>query len=172
MEAPIGLRIGNQPLTLLVSLIALGKVIVGVADKVVPVHKVVSLLPVVRRVKINQLDPAQICLLQQLECIEVIALDEEVLRGVEVHALFPAWAQRFGDGRVGGEQRLALAGPGQVVALQRAFNDGIRQFLPQLVKVYRQLHAAVLASAFRHAPGKQLAKACDVLLREIGRMHF
>ena len=55
---------------------------------------------VVRRIDINQLHLAEIRLLQQLQRIQVVALDEQVLRRIEVHALFTAWPQRLGNGRV------------------------------------------------------------------------
>ncbi len=42
--------------------------------------------------------------------------------------VFPPGSQGFGDGRVSGQQGLALAGPVQVVAFLGAFHEGFRKF--------------------------------------------
>ena len=58
------------------------EVLVVRLGEVVVVDEVIA--GVVRRVDVDQLDLAEVRLLEQLERVEVVALDEEVLRGVEV----------------------------------------------------------------------------------------
>ena len=44
------------------------------------------------RVDVDHLDLPEVGLLEEFECVQVVALDEEVLGGVEIHALLPAGA--------------------------------------------------------------------------------
>ncbi len=53
----------------------------------------------------------QVCLLQQLQCIKIVAFDEQVLRGIEVHAFCPHWAQGLGNRGIGCEHGLSLSWP-------------------------------------------------------------
>ena len=76
--------------------------------EVVVVDEVVA--RVVRRVDVDELDLAEVRLLEQLQRVEVVALDEEVLRGVEVDGLLADRAERLGDRRVGGERAARLPG--------------------------------------------------------------
>lgn len=77
----------------------------------------------------------EIGLLKAFQHIEVVALDVQVLCGVEVHALLRAGAQRGVDGCIGSKDSLALVGPSKLVALFVAFYNIGRQQLAQLVKV-------------------------------------
>ena len=77
----------------------------------------------------------EIGLLKAFQHIEVVALNVQVLCGVEVHALLRAWAQRGVDGGIGSKDSLALVGPSKLVALFVAFYNIGRQQLAQLVKV-------------------------------------
>ena len=77
----------------------------------------------------------EIGLLKAFQHIEVVALDVQVLCGVEVHALLRAWAQRGVDGGIGSKDSLALVGPSKLIALFVAFYNIGRQQLAQLVEV-------------------------------------
>ena len=77
----------------------------------------------------------EIGLLKAFQHIEVVALNVQVLCGVEVHTLLRAWAQRGVDGGIGSKDSLALVGPSKLVALFVAFYNIGRQQLAQLVKV-------------------------------------
>lgn len=77
----------------------------------------------------------EISLLKAFQHIEVVALDIQVLCGVEVYALLTARAQRGVDGRIGSKDCLALVGPSELIALFVAFYNFGRQQLAQLVKV-------------------------------------
>ena len=103
--------------------------------EVVVVDEVVA--GVVRRVDVDELDLAEVRLLEQLQRVEVVALDEEVLRRVEVDRLLAHRAERLGDRRVGGERGGALAGPVELVALLRPFDDVVGQLLAEQVEVDR-----------------------------------
>ena len=86
---------------------------------------------------VDHFDFAKISFLQELQRIEIVPFDEQILRDIKVDAFFPAWPQGLGDGRIGGKQCFTLAGSVEVVALLRAFHDGITQLLVQLIKVHR-----------------------------------
>jgi hypothetical protein len=115
MEASIRLRVCaelspfgvNLPGVLQLGLQALGVVI--------RVDEVVS--RVVGGIDVDHLDLAQIRLLQELEDLEVVALDDQVLGGVEVDALLGAWAQRAEARRLDGAEAVGLAGLIHAVAL-------------------------------------------------------
>ena len=49
---------------------------------------------IVRRVDVNHLHLAQVRLLEQLQYLQVVAFDNQVLRGIEVHAFFRARTER------------------------------------------------------------------------------
>ena len=77
----------------------------------------------------------EISLLKAFQHIKVVALDIQVLCGIEVHALLGAGAQRGADRRIGSKDSLALVGPSKLIALFVAFYNIGRQQLAQLVKV-------------------------------------
>ena len=77
----------------------------------------------------------EIGFLKAFQHIEVVALNVQVLCGVEVHALLRAWAQRGVDGGISSKDSLALVGPSKLIALFVAFYNIGRQQLAQLVKV-------------------------------------
>ena len=76
--------------------------------EVVVVDEVVA--GVVGRVDVDQLDLAEVRLLEQLERVEVVALDEEVLRRVEVDRLLADRPERLGDRCIGREGAARLPG--------------------------------------------------------------
>lgn len=80
---------------------------------------------VVRWVDVDELDFAGVALLQQLQHLQVVALDHQVLGGVPVHAVFGAGPQRAG---AGGQRQLAggaLAVPVQAVLLVGVGHGGV-----------------------------------------------
>ena len=91
MEATVAFGVGNETVALLVKLSRVGEVFGRRLSKVVLIDKVIA--SVVRRVDVNHLHLVEISLLQALQYVEVVALDVEVLRVVEVHALLTAGTQ-------------------------------------------------------------------------------
>lgn len=77
----------------------------------------------------------EIGFLKAFQHIEVVALNVQVLCGVEVHALLRARAQRGVDGGIGSKDCLALVGPSKLIALFVAFYNFGRQQLAQFVKI-------------------------------------
>ncbi len=138
--------------------------------KIVFVNEVLA--RVIRRINVDQLDLAEVGLLEEFQGVQVVTFDEQVLGGVEVYALFSARAQSLGDGGVCGEERLAFARPVELVAFLWAFHDGVGQFLLQLVKIYRQLQFAVFTLGFGHTIREQLTNASNVLLGQIRGVHL
>ena len=115
MEATVGVGVGAEAVALVVNLpgvLQVGQQALGV---VVGVDEVVA--GVVGRVDVDHLDLAQVRLLQQLEDLEVVALDDEVLGGVEGDALFRGGAQGAEAGRLDGAEAVGLARPAHAVAL-------------------------------------------------------
>ena len=94
----------------------------------------------------------EIGLLKAFQHIEVVALNVQVLCGVEVHALLRAGAQRGVDGGIGSKDSLALVGPSKLVALFVAFYNIGRQQLAQLVEVNGTFYPPPLS--FNGAPDK------------------
>ena len=170
METSVGFGVGLHACTRGVNLSCFQQVVINILAKIVVVDEVLA--RVVRRIDVDELDLAQVGFLQQLEGFQVVAFDEQVPGGVEVDAFFPAGAQCPGDGGIGGQQRLALAGPVELVALLRAFDDAGRQFLTKQVEVHCQFQVALFVAGFGHAVGEQLSDAVDVGVHAVGRVHF
>ena len=113
----------------------------------------------------------EIGLLKAFQHIEVVALNVQVLCGVEVHTLLRAWAQRGVDGGIGSKDSLALVGPSKLIALFVAFYNIGRQQLAQLVKVNGMFYAP-LTENLRDAFRKQLSYSADIVLHTISGLHF
>ncbi|MCY1456488.1 hypothetical protein D9M71_737110 [compost metagenome] len=64
MESSVRFSVGNKAISLLVGLIALRQILVGVSYKIVSIDKVITLFSVVWRVEIDQLNLAEVSLLQ------------------------------------------------------------------------------------------------------------
>lgn len=78
---------------------------------------------VVGRVDIDELDLASVGFAQDLQRVEVVALDVKVLGGVPVLAAFLDRTQRFGDGLAGLGLGGPLAGPSELVAFARVLGN-------------------------------------------------
>jgi len=129
----------------------------SILGKVIVVHEIAP--RVIRRIDVDHLHLAQIRLLQQFQRIQVVTLDEQVLRRIEVHTFLATRTQGLGNRRIGSQQRLTLARPVEVIPLLRPLHDAVRQLLPKLIEVNPQLHSAILTPCFRYAVRKQLANA-------------
>ena len=77
---------------------------------------------VVGRIDVDELDLAEVRLLQDLEHFQVLAFDEHVLRLIEVHRLVALGPERGGGRCLQHFVGVALAGPGQGIAFA-AFDD-------------------------------------------------
>lgn len=93
------------------------QIIFNVVLKIIGIHKIFA--GVVRRVDVNQLHLVGIAFLQQLEHLQVVALNHQVLRGIPIHALIRARAQRAGAGRQSQLARAALAVPVEAIFFVR-----------------------------------------------------
>ena len=186
VEAAVGLGVGAELAALGVHLAGVLQVGLQALGVVVGVDEVVA--GVVGRVDVDHLDLAQVRLLQELEHLEVVALDDEVLGGVEVDALLRAGAQGAEARRLDGLEAVGLARPVHAVALlahvhrlaQRqlqplevdlaAFGADLgeqaQQFLPlvlgDVVRAQVELFGFVLS--FRHRPRFPSASQMTVVL--------
>ena len=136
MEAAVTFGVGHEAVALLVLLSAVVDIVAGGLGEVVVIHEIVA--RVVGRVNVDHLHLPQVVLTQQFQHFEVVALNVEVLRVVEIDAFLAAGAQRVGGRRVGKADGVALVGPGELVAFLGAFHDVLREFLPELVEVNRR----------------------------------
>ncbi len=160
---------------LLVKLSGVGEVFGGRLCEVIFIHEVVA--GVVWWVDIYHLHLVEICFLQTLQHIEVVALNVEVLRGVEVHALFTAWAQGGIHGSIGSKDSLALVGPSELIAFLTTRDNCIRQFLLQFLKVHLVLDDSrtiivIAHDCLRHAVREQLRYLLYIVLHAVGALHF
>ena len=115
VEAAVGLGVGAELLALGVHLPGVFQVGLQALGVVVGVDEVVA--GVVGRVDVDHLDLAQVRLLQELQHFQVVALDDQVLGGVEVDALLRAGAQGAQARRLDGLEAVGLARPVHAVAL-------------------------------------------------------
>lgn len=165
MKAPVGLGVGHQTRAVRVLLLGALEIALAVVAEVVVVDEVTP--GVVRRVDIDQLHLVQVGLLEQLQRVQVVALDEEVAGGVEVDALLATGPQGLGYGGGGGEQGGALAGPVELVALAGAVDDVVRELLAQPVEVDGALGPPLRVAYLRDAVREQLRDAGDVGVGEV-----
>ena len=170
MKATVGVGIFEQPVTgLFIEHTELLFIFLGLHGEVVPVDEVVA--RVVRRVNVDQLDLAEIALLQKLKDFQIVSLDIEVFRAVPVHALLRAGAQRLADGLVGLHNGRLLAYPGKLICLV-AVHHVARQHLPQQLKVDRLFQLSVLAPRLRHTIRKQRRDLLNIPLRHVRGLKF
>ena len=141
------------------------QVIFYVVLKIVRVHKILA--GVVRRVYVNQLHLAGIAFLQQLEHFQVVAFNHQVLRGVPVHALLRARAQRAGAGGQGQLAGAAFAVPVEAVFFVRIGGGFVAHQGFEHIHIHG--HAVrVFGQQFR----KQLFQLRNVGAHQIGRLRL
>ena len=135
MEAPtgVGIRLPSQ--------FSLLSVVLDSVTEFILVHEVMS--GVVGRVDVNQLHLAVIRVLQQLEYLQVVALDVKVLGLVPVHALLGTRSQCRRARSLALADGVRFAWPSEGIPL-RALINLVAQHQAQLLEV-----DAALASDFR-----------------------
>ena len=148
----------------------LGQLVADGADVGVVVDEVVA--GVVGRVDVDELDLAGVGGAQELEGLEVVALDVEVPRGVEVLGAFADGAEGGGGGGVGGITRGALAGPLQAVALLRPLDDRLGgEGLAEEVEIHGQAGRPLgytlgeKSTQFRHLFLRQIRRRLGKVLK-------
>jgi len=110
--------------------------------EVVVVDEVVAGL--VGRIDIDHLDLPEAVLLEELAGgLEVVALDVEVLGGIEIDGLLHTRAQGLANGGIGKRERLAFPGPVEPVAFLWPFRGVIGKCLAKQVEVDCALQRAV-----------------------------
>lgn len=164
MEAAVGLGVGDEAAAFLVVVAAL-RVVVGLRlREIVVVDEVVA--RVVGRVDVDHLDLAGVGVAQELERVEVVALDVEVLGRVPVHALLRARAQALVDLAVRLLLGLTLTRPGELVALPLPLGD-VAHALPQRVDVDGVAQAPVGLADLGHDLGEELCQLLYVLVKDV-----
>ena len=90
MEPAVALGVGNQATAFLVEITVLRVIFAARFGEVIVVDKVMA--RIVWGVDVDELNLAGVGLLQNLERVEVVALDVEVLRGVPIfRCVRPLW---------------------------------------------------------------------------------
>ena len=126
---------------------------------------------VVGRVDVDHLHLAQIGLLEQLEHLQVVALNVQVFGGVPVLALLWTGAQGLADGLVSLHDGGFLAHPGELVGLV-PLQHIVGQHLLKQLKVDGLFQPALAVRALRDAPGEQGGDLLYILRRQIRRLKF
>jgi hypothetical protein len=106
--------------------------------------------------------------LEEFESVQVVALDEQVLRGIEVDGLLTHGSQRLGDGCVGREGCSALPGPVKLIPLLRALDDVVGQLLAEEVEVHGAHRVPVGADRLGDHGGEEVRKLLDIGCRQVG----
>ena len=119
-------------------------------------------------IKINASYLASVGLAQDLQGVEVIALDVEVLRCVPVNALLGARAHGLVDGANRLGAGLLLAGPGELIALALVLGDVAHMGLERL-DVDAVTDVAVLIQHLGHDVREQLRQLGGILGGDICR---
>ncbi len=101
MESSLCLSVRHQPISFCILLIRPFQEFLGILGKIILIDKIVA--SIVGWVDIDHLDLAEVGLLEQLQGIQIIALNKQVLGGVKIHALFPVGTQGLGNGCIGGK---------------------------------------------------------------------
>ena len=110
-----GLRVGRDLPTLAVYLTGVFEIRLQALAVVVGIDEIIA--GVVRRVDVDHLDLAVVALLHEFQDFEIVALDDQVLRGVPIDAALGIGAEGCHGGRLDGAHRLGLAGPLETEAL-------------------------------------------------------
>ena len=145
MKPPIRLRVGAKLFPLCIHLARVFEVGLQALGVVVGVDEVVA--GVVRQVDVDHLDLAQVGLLQELEHLQVVALDDEIFRGVEIDAILAAGEERPEARGLDDLETVGLARPVHAVALF-AHIDHFTQSEFQALKV----NLAALGADLRKEP--------------------
>ena len=159
----------KQSIVLFVKQADLLVVLLLVHLKSVVVDEVVA--GVIGRVDVDHLHLAQIGLLEQLEHLQVVALDIQVFGGVPVLALLRTGAQGLADGLVGLHDGGLLAHPGELVGLV-PLQHIVGQHLPEQLEVDGLFQSALAVRALRDTPGEQDGDLLYILRRQIRRLKF
>lgn len=133
VEASVGGGVAGESIALVVVVAGDGAVFLAGLGEVVLVDEVIA--GVVGRVDVDHLDLAPVVVAEELQHIQVIPLNVEVLRGVEVDGLLAAGSQGRPDGGVCQEGCGPFAGPVEFVALLPSLDERAGQLLLQDVKV-------------------------------------
>ena len=175
MKASISICIRNKLISLFVILSASAHVAVRVLGKIVLIHKIVA--SVVGRVDVNHFHLAQIRFPQELQHIQIVALNIQVLavpaagRAILAHTVRLDGAQRCRNGRVRRQHRLLLVRPCKLIALLAAFDDRRGNLLHQNILVNGADDFAILVHGLRHRVREQRRQLLIILIRQIGGVH-
>jgi len=111
---------------------ALEGIIADTVTVIVRINEIVS--RVVWWVNVDHFHSTLVALLQQLEHLQVLTLNEDILRRVPFNRFLRDWNERRCAGDLDGSHRLGFTGPGESVALL-ANLDAVAEREPELFKI-------------------------------------
>ena len=154
MKATIAFGILNQLVSFFIKLTAISEVFFGILREIVLVNKVIAC--VIRRIDIDHLHFAEIGLLQQLQRLQIIALDIDIFRvdaawsSIFTDRLFTVKAQCLCNRLIRQHNRLFLIWPCKLITFLRAFYHSGRDFLTQYIRINSTHDIAIFIFCFRH----------------------
>ena len=166
MKPAVALGVGDQTATFVVIVAALRVVFAARFGEVVVVDEVMA--RIVGRVDVDEFHLAGVGFLQDLERVEVVALDVEVLRGAPIFGLARLGNHRLVDGAARLGLGLALTRPSELITLTLAFSY-ITQKIAQRVEVHCTCKLTVGVLYLGHHLREQLGNLLDVFNGTVGR---
>lgn len=134
METTIRIRVLHKAVAKFIHIARLFVIFLLTLFEVVMIDEVIA--RVVRRIDVNHLHLTQIRLLQQLQCVKIVALDVNVPRALPLHTPLRHGAQRLADGCRGLTTGGLLAHPCELVGFRLVLDGIIAKELAQLLEVY------------------------------------
>ena len=170
MESTIAFGILNKAITFLVIIPTLHSPNSTLNTKVIIINKVIP--RIIRRVYINHFYLAEVCLLQKLQYLKVVALDIEVFSIVKINAFFSARAERFVYRCIGKKNRFFLVGPSKLIAFFVTVNDLAGNLLHKYILINSTDYLAVFVNRLCYGIGEHSCQLLEILISLICRLHF
>ena len=152
MKTSIAFCISYKTITFTIQLTAIFNILLCALLKIIIINKILTCI--IRRIDINHLHLAQVCFLQQLQHVQIIAFNIKVFRIVKVHAFFSARAQGFVNRRIGSQNGFALIRPSKLVAFLQIIYNMVTKLLFQHIKINGMLQFALIIDSFGNAVGE------------------
>lgn len=177
MKSPVAFTILHHAITIFIGLSTIICIFGSTLREVIFIDEVIACI--IGWIDVNHLDLAEICFPQELQGIEIVALDVDIFAinvpprcTIATDRLFFVKTQRLGNGLIREQNRLPLIRPGELVALLVTVYDHCIDFLHQDVFINRTNDISCFINRLRHSVRKQCCQLLVVLLCQIWCMHL
>lgn len=176
MKSPITLIVLNKLISIIIHLSAMRGIISSSLKKIVFINEIVTCI--IWGIDVYHLHLSQICLLEKLQCIQIIALDINIFGirpsgcSIPANRLFPFKAQSFFNRSIRKDNRLPFIRPCKLIALLSIIHDLRIDLLHQNVFINGADNIAILVLRFRDCIREQSRKLLVIFFRNIWRMHL